>query len=221
MAESIVVRGQEKCKLQIRYGKLTQIGPWFRTGHGQSCVMRCNCGVITACRRCNLRNAASVSCGCHRRSSHITNKSKHGLLRSAPAEYRAWSHMVSRCTNPNCQRYKNYGGRGIKVCERWLDNAKNFYFDMGPRPSLMHSLDRIDNDGDYNPENCRWATDCEQGNNTSKNRLLTIGGVTMNVTQWSRQPNVYVKQNTIYCRLALGWSDERSVFEEVQVKNAK
>ncbi len=83
-------------------------------------------------------------------------------------EYRAWQAMKNRCYNPNCEKYARWGGRGITVCERWLHSFANFYADMGQRPSAKHSLDRIDNDGNYEPGNCRWATSVEQNNNQSK-----------------------------------------------------
>jgi len=93
--------------------------------------------------------------------------------------------MKKRCFNPNYERFDRYGGRGITVCERWLD-FDNFYADMGPRPSPQHSLDRENNDGDYEPNNCRWATKLEQANNTSINRFVIVDGISMTVAQAAR-----------------------------------
>lgn len=92
--------------------------------------------------------------------------------------------MKQRCLNPRSQQFKNYGARGIKVCDRWRDSFKNFFADMGSRPSPSHSLDRRENTSDYTPENCRWATALEQNRNTRWNRTITIEGETRCLTEW-------------------------------------
>ena len=141
----------------------------------------------------------------------------HGMSRTP--EYQAWLHMKDRCFNPNHKRYSDYGGRGITVCDRWL-NLENFLADIGSRPSPKHSLDRIDNDGNYCHENCRWATKAEQQNNQRTNRLITIGCVTLTIAQWEKEMGY--KQGIIWSRLKDGWSEYKAVMTPVRsYKSAK
>ena len=100
--------------------------------------------------------------------------------------------MKGRCTNPNYPHYPNYGGRGILVCDRWLESFENFLKDMGEAPVEM-SLDRIDNDGDYSPENCRWATRSEQQNNKRNTQMLTAFGKTQSIKDWSAEMGLTVQ----------------------------
>lgn len=113
----------------------------------------------------------------------MTTPSKHGL-RYTP-EYTAWDHMKRRCYNPKTNNYSAYGGRGIKVCEEWLSSFESFYNDMGKKPSSKHSLDRIDNDGNYEPKNCWWATAVEQTRNTRRNVYLLFNGESKTISEWS------------------------------------
>ena len=136
----------------------------------------------------------------------------HGMTKTP--EYRAWLHMKDRCFNPNYQHYSHYGGRGIGVCDRWL-NLENFLADMGSRPTAKHSLDRIDNDGNYSVENCRWATKAEQANNTRYNRLITIGCVTLTIAQWTKEMGF--PKNLILMRLNREWSDYDAVMTPVHI----
>lgn len=116
-------------------------------------------------------------------------------------EYRIWEAMKKRCRNSNDKRWNSYGGRGIRVCDRW-EFFENFIADMGWRPEKGYSLDRIDNDGDYTPENCRWATIYEQNNNRTNNIRIEHEGRTLTLTQWA---NLYgVHPVTAKCRLQRG-----------------
>lgn len=128
---------------------------------------------------------------------------KHGLW--GTSEYWTWNTMRQRCINPNNPKYPIYGGRGISVCERW-QKFENFIADMGNRPSADHSLDRIDNDGNYEPSNCRWATRVEQQNNQSNTTRLEFQGETLTIHQWATR--LGIKAKTIDGRLRSGWSVE-------------
>jgi hypothetical protein len=110
----------------------------------------------------------------------------------AVKEYRAWTAMKQRCLNPAGVNFHRYGGRGIRVCAEWLTSFDAFYRDMGPAPSPGHSVDRIDNDGNYEPRNCRWATSAEQARNKSTNRLLTLNGETLTASDWSRRTGISI-----------------------------
>lgn len=124
-------------------------------------------------------------------------------------EYRTWKRIKTRCYNPNMWSFRYYGGRGIIVCERWKDCYENFLQDMGPRPSTKHSIDRIDNNGNYEPANCRWGIQLEQMNNTSRNKFITAFGKTLTISQWSALMPCDMRM--IWRRLRAGWSPEDAV----------
>lgn len=116
-------------------------------------------------------------------------------------EYVSWSHMHDRCRNPKNKRFANYGGRGISVCGRWNDFIL-FLLDMGRRPSLRHTLDRRNNNGNYGPGNCQWATRKEQNNNQSHTRLITAFGQTLSISEWARQ--IGITRKALSNRLSQG-----------------
>ena len=155
----------------------------------------CECGNTSIVTRTSLVKGETQSCGCLQRelaSQSVPERFvKHGMTETP--EYNIWCLMKRRCGNPRCRAYPRYGGRGITVCERWLHSFENFYADMGPRPSIKHSLDRIDNDLGYSPENCRWATAREQAYNTRDTTLITHNGRTLNLAEWSNETGISVK----------------------------
>lgn len=118
-------------------------------------------------------------------------------------EYRAWQTMRLRCTNPKNAAWPAYGGRGITVCERWLDDPTNFYRDMGPKPSPAHELDRIDNDAGYSPENCRWVLRKINDRNRRSNHHLTHDGETLTIAEWCERTGL--SHSLIRHRLGEGW----------------
>jgi hypothetical protein len=133
--------------------------------------------------------------------------------------YYTWHGMIARCTNPAVDSFPNYGGRGIKVCDRWA-KFDAFLEDMGEPPTASHSLDRIDSDKDYSPENCRWASVKEQANNKRSNQTVTFQGITNTVAQWAEQTGI--KYMTLYSRLFKHkWPIERALTEPKGPQGAK
>lgn len=134
---------------------------------------------------------------------------KHGETHRTK-EWRAWNAMIRRCLYPSMQRYSRYGGCGITVCERWRHSFENFLSDMGRAPSASHTLDRIDNDWNYEPSNCRWATRSTQIRNSTKARWITFNGKTQTIGDWARE--LGINRQTIQMRLdARKWPVDRAL----------
>lgn len=188
-----------------RFGLWTAVSRAPNRGPSVYWVCRCQCGNEREVRADGLKNGRSTSCGC--RPYELQT---HG--RATTPEYKAWTAMHQRCENPNSQRWPQYGARGIRVDERW-STFEAFLSDMGERPS-GHSLERIDNDGPYSPENCRWATSLDQGRNTRRNRVLTFDGRSMTVSAWASE--LKIDKRTLLARLRLGWSVERALSTPVR-----
>lgn len=158
---------------------------------------RCTCGNLRLVRGFSLRKNLIKSCGCIKINS-VGNRSKtHGKSKSL--EYKIWTGIKNRCTNINSKDYKSYGGRGIKVCDRWLNSFENFLEDMGERENLYLSIDRIDTNGDYEPSNCKWATIKEQSRNKRNSIILTYKGETKDITTWCEE--LGLNYNTVKGRL--------------------
>ncbi len=130
------------------------------------------------------------------------------IPKSRTPTYKVYKAMKKRCRNVNTADYVNYGGRGIRVCDRWLNSFDNFLEDMGERPSPLHTINRIDNDGNYCPENCEWQTRKQQNNNTRKNHMLTYQGKTQSLAMWCDE--LHLRYHKIKKRLYRGWSIEKT-----------
>ena len=188
-----------------KFNKLTAIKFCHKDKHGCQCwFFKCDCGKEKVIVVNNVKNGHTKSCGCW----------KHGMTNTKT--YYSWVSMKTRCFNKSDEHYKNYGARGITVCNEWLgkNGFQNFYKDMGERPRKK-TLDRIDNDGNYELSNCRWATSKEQGNNQRSNHLVTYKGITKNVTQWAEI--LGIKRKTLFERARRG-NDLFSVHEYEQRK---
>lgn len=174
--------------------KLKIISKWKESLH----LCECECGVQRVVLSRALKNGRSKSCGC--------SKVKHGKARSGVAN--SWYLMVARCTNPNNPNYVEYGGRGITICDRWMD-INNFIADMGERPPKA-TIDRIDVNGPYSPENCRWASRKQQCNNNRRNRQVTYNGKQLTIGELAdlTGKNYF----TLYSRIVkYKWTIEKSV----------
>jgi hypothetical protein len=154
------IRFKLPCAPGDRFGRLTVMGEAPKTARQRQVWVKCQCGVVKSVEPDKLMKGDTVSCGCFNREQHTT----HGLSHKHPL-YDAWKNMQARCDNSSRQEFKNYGGRGITVCDRWRQSFESFRDDMGPSWREGLSLDRIDNDGHYEPGNCRWATSKQQANN--------------------------------------------------------
>jgi hypothetical protein len=157
--------------------KVIQRDGWIRKEAAWRC--QCECGEIALVRGNCLRSGKATHCGCQRAVRISRTLTRHG--RTGESVYTTWTAMLGRCGNENNQNYFRYGGRGIRVCERWLA-FENFLADMGERPPGL-TLERIDNDGNYEPGNVRWATPKEQANNTRRNHVIQTSRGPLSLTQ--------------------------------------
>lgn len=190
-----------------KFGRLTVISTTFRSAGVSFVSCRCDCGVEKKVRLGAL-GKSSKSCGCLHREALSLRRKTHGATSGGKRTpiYRIWSGIKERCESPTCKGFQAYGGRGIKLCERW-DKFENFLADMGPRPSHNHSIDRKDNDGNYEPGNCRWATDTEQSRNRSCTVNLSISGRVQCVSAWATELNM--SRATLDWRLKHGFPIEK------------
>lgn len=183
------------------FGRWTVIAYAGRIGRHPTWRCQCACGNTGVIYATNLSRGLSKSCGCLR-IEITTARNKLGKHKGCGTpEYEAWCAIIKRCNNPRNRSFPNYGARGIRICRRWL-KFENFLADMGKRPHGK-SIDRIDNDGNYTPSNCRWATKLEQDRNRRTTRMLTYRGETLCVTEWAER--IGINRQTIFTRLRKGW----------------
>ena len=174
-------------------------------------LCHCDCGKTVSVRSSDLRTGNTKSCGCLKRERLVEMTTTHG--ESKTKLYNVWNGMMTRCNNPKSDHFYRYGGRGIKVCDEWLHNYtafRDWALSHGYEDGL--TIDRIDVDGNYNPDNCRWITSAEQMKNTSANRLLTFNGETLVLADWARR--VGLSPETISKRIKRGWSVEKTLTEK-------
>ena len=208
-----------------KIGRWTIInGPILRTEYGRQTkwyFCRCECGTEKKVRANSLQQKRTQSCGClrterlHRGINHHQYKHGHTINGKRSKEWRTWNSMIRRCTYPSMDDYERYGGKGIKVCKRWRNSFEAFLDDVGYSPSQKHSIDRIDNDGNYEPGNVRWATPSEQTRNSSKARFITFEGKTLTMGEWAK--NMNINRQTIQMRIDhYGWSVHNALTKSVR-----
>lgn len=173
---------------------------------------KCDCGNVVNMVGDAIKRGHTKSCGCATVELIIERVTKHGGIRTEA--YKSWIKMNARCHNSGSTSYRNYGARGINVCDRWA-NFGNFINDMGERPP-GHSLDRIDNSKGYSPENCRWATRKEQNRNKRGNRMITYKGETLPLVVWAER--FEIKYVTLVRRLVLGWTVNEALETPINIK---
>lgn len=199
-----------------KYNRLTVSARAPRKGrhHYWHCV--CECGREVVVKQSHLRDGRTKSCGCFAKERVSATMRTHGETcgGTIATEYQIWHKMKDRCLNSDNPAYPNYGARGIKICDRWLATVENFIADMGRRPSPRHSLDRKDNDGNYCPSNCRWATRTEQSRNRRSTRKIEFGGEVLCASEVAER--IGMKARVLNARLRKGWSLERALSDPVR-----
>lgn len=191
----------------MAYGRLTIVGEEGRTRDKHKCV--CLCGNVVYVALNALKSGNTKSCGCLRKEMVSARFKKHGMVNTP--EYTSWQLMKDRCYNPSNKTFKYYGGAGVKVCKRWRNSFQNFLFDMGMKPSLSHSIDRINGAKIYSVKNCRWASKTEQARNRGNTLKVTFRNELRPLAEWCDILGLpYVKT---YKRIWRGWSVERAFKE--------
>lgn len=208
MGKFIDLKGQ-------RFGRLTAIKPTGRNRQQNSlwhCL--CDCGNTVTVSQSNLHRASkgyNTSCGCLKKENSRKQLTTHGL--SETRLYEIWCGMKKRCLSPTNQAYANYGGRGITICEEWLDFKRFYEWAMKNGYQDHLTLERKNNNKGYSSDNCKWATQKEQVSNTRRNHLITHDGRTMTLTAWAE--TLGMKVNTLWLRIKKGWTIEKALTRRV------
>ncbi len=208
-----------KARLELtgkKFGKWTVIEYWCIIKNNTHWKCKCDCGTIRIVNGMSLVAKASQSCGCVQKEFISKLTERHGESRKGKAtlEYVSWMSLKNRCNNKKGQNYKDYGGRGITVCDRWMQCFENFLEDMGRRPTPQHSIDRIENDKGYYKENCRWATGKVQTNNARSNVMIEYNGERMTASQWDDR--LGFKKGTVWNRHYRGWDIQRIITQPIR-----
>lgn len=190
-----------------RFGRLVVVSRASNQGRQTRWSCACDCGGRKVAQSSNLVRGLTASCGCLHREKSSSAVRTHG--KTGTPEFISWMQMRARCSNPRLRSYPRYGGRGITICDQWAHSFESFLADMGPRPTPRHSIDRIDVDGPYSPENCRWATTAEQARNTSTNRIVVVDDIAAPLIEHCERRGIDYKR--AHRRLVLGWSIERAL----------
>jgi len=202
------------------FNRLTVISYAGSNKHNKTVwLCRCICGNKVIVTGSHLINGNTNSCGCYQVDRIKEAETTHGQAKAGEMskEYKCWANMKNRCYNKKVKQYKDYGGRGIMVCDRWLNSFDNFFFDMGKMPTDKHSIERIDNNKGYAPENCKWDTKINQARNNRRNRWLEYDNKKMLLSDWAKYFGVH--PSAIYCHFKGGKTFEQ-VYRFYENKNA-
>jgi hypothetical protein len=200
-----------------RFGRLIALGPVKRRNKRIIWLCRCDCGNTTAVALSDLRGGHTQSCGCLVSDFYIQRNTRHGMAHDPL--YPIWLGVIKRCTNPAMKYFADYGGRGIRICDEWRHDFQAFYDHVIQLPHYGekgYTLDRIDNDSNYEPGNMRWATRSEQARNRRNNHMISFDGKTQSAAEWSEETKV--PYATLVYRLRSGWPPERAFLTPVRTK---
>lgn len=205
-----------------RYGRMTVMARSENTAEGRTqWLCLCDCGNTKVAQAVYLKRGNTKSCGClglEQRKAAAQSQCHPFSRTQMYRERKSWENMLARCYEPSHRSYADYGGRGVQVCREWRESFEAFVGDMGARPTGC-TLDRVDNDKGYSPDNCRWATRVEQANNRRNNRIITIGSESLTVAQWARRTGT--PGQVIRNRLRMKWDESDAIFRPVGHKLAR